>query len=139
MRHAPRQSLHPAPQGLGGGSVGLRRTDPVRRPEGLANARGNLAQHATQTGWVQWTALHSVCLREGTGQRRGILLPLTMLSHEHRRPDFSHWTVDTESKDGRLVLARDRRHAFLGDGMPESLRQLRARAPRRRRLLAQAE
>lgn len=47
--------------------------------------------------------------------------------------------MDTEPYDGRLGLARERCHAFFGDGMSEPFGQLRARAPRRRRFLAQPE
>ena len=62
-----------------------------------------------------------------------------MRAHEHRRPDFTPRTVNPESHDRRLVLARDRGHTFFGDGMPELFGQLCARAPRRRRFLAQTE
>jgi hypothetical protein len=47
--------------------------------------------------------------------------------------------MDTEAYDHRLRLARQRRYAFLCDGFAEPFGHLRARAPRRRRLLPQAE
>jgi hypothetical protein len=47
--------------------------------------------------------------------------------------------MDAEAYDHRLRLARKRRYAFLCDGFAEPFGHLRARAPRSRRLLAQAE
>jgi hypothetical protein len=117
----------------------LRRADAVRRPERLPDSRRDLAQDPPHFPWLRGSALDALNAVEYPRQRRGILLPVAVLSREHGRPDLAARAVHAEAHDCRLVPARERRHALLGDGVPEPFRQLRARAPRRRRLLVQPE